>query len=579
MTADVLLGEFDRICEAPDAIPHLRRFILDLAVRGKLVPQDSSDEPATELLKRIAAERHRRTNVREGIKSDASEAADLAAAPFSLPPGWEVARMGWLASKLGAGSTPLGGKSVYQTDGVPFIRSQNVYNDGLRLDDVARISRTIHDKMSGTHVKHNDILLNITGASIGRSSLVPESLDEGNVSQHVAIIRLFEPAIRHFIHLSLTSPLYQKAIDDAEVGVSREGLSMQRLRQFPMVLPPLAEQHRIVAKVDELMALCDQLEAARNAREENRDKLVAASLQRLGQPVGDAAGDRDHARFTLDHLAPLTTRPEHIKQLRQAILNLAVRGKLVPQDPRDEPAKELVKRIKAESGHLDGNDAPKGSRHASEVDTVDTPFTIPESWYWTRVQDTFEVRGGIQKTPTRAPAKNAFPYLGVGNVYRGRLNLADVKRFELYEGELDKYRLIGGDILVVEGNGSASEVGRCAVWSDEIENCVHQNHIIRCRPVQPDLSPFVLKYLNSMYGVESMKAISVTSSGLYNLSVGRIRTLVIPLPPLAEQHRIVAKIDELMALCDHLEAQLITTETESRRLLEAALHEALGQAV
>lgn len=169
--------------------------------------------------------------------------------------------MGWLARKLGAGSTPLGGKSVYQTQGVPFIRSQNVHDDGLRLDDVALISRHTHNRMSGTHVQPVDILLNITGASIGRCALVPSDFLEGNVSQHVAIVRLFLPVIREFIQLSLRSPFFQKLIDDVQVGVSREGLSMQRLRRFPMLIPPLLEQHRIVAKMRELIAVCDRLEA------------------------------------------------------------------------------------------------------------------------------------------------------------------------------------------------------------------------------------------------------------------------------------------------------------------------------
>jgi type I restriction enzyme S subunit len=252
--------------------------------------------------------------------------------PFSIPSGWCVMRMGWLARKLGAGSTPLGGKSVYQDEGIPFLRSQNVHDDGLRLEDVALIPRAVHNKMSGTHIEDQDILLNITGASIGRCALVPSGFGEGNVSQHVAIIRLFVPAIREFIHLSLVSPNYQNLIMDVQVGVSREGLSMQRLRFFPMVLPPLAEQHRIVAKVDELIALCDELEAAQAKRERRRDLLVATTLHGLNNgdanpETGISSTFQESARFYFNHLPRLTTRPEHIQKLRQTILNLAVRGR------------------------------------------------------------------------------------------------------------------------------------------------------------------------------------------------------------------------------------------------------------
>jgi len=150
-----------------------------------------------------------------------------------------------------------------------------------------------------------------------------------------------------------------------------------------------------------------------------------------------------------------------------------------------------------------------------------------------------------------------------------------MKRFELFEGDLERFRLVDGDILIVEGNGSATEIGRCAVWAGEIDDCVHQNHIIRCRPVMLELTPYVSRYLNSPGGIRMMQALAITTSGLYSLSVGKIRTIAIPLPPLAEQHRIVAKVDELMAICDGLEAQLATGQTERSRLLEALIHEAL----
>jgi len=179
MNAQRLLQHFHRISEAPDAIPRLRQFILDLAVRGKLVEQDPNDEPASELLKRIQAEKARLVKAGEIKKPEIFEPVEPNEISFTIPTGWDVVRMGWLARKLGAGSTPLGGKSVYQNEGVPFLRSQNVHDGGLRLDDVALISRAIHDRMSGTHVQQDDILLNITGASIGRCALVPCTFIEG----------------------------------------------------------------------------------------------------------------------------------------------------------------------------------------------------------------------------------------------------------------------------------------------------------------------------------------------------------------------------------------------------------------
>ena len=152
------------------------------------------------------------------------------------------------------------------------------------------------------------------------------------------------------------------------------------------------------------------------------------------------------------------------------------------------------------------------------------------------------------------------------------MKLYDIEYFELFENELDKWRLQAGDLLVVEGNGSEKEVGRCAIWNGEIENCVHQNHLIRCRPIRNKYSYFTLHFLNSLSGMAEMKRLAITTSGLYNLSVSKIRGIVVPLPPLAEQRRIVAKVDQFMTLCDDLESKLRQSQTDGAKLMEAVVH-------
>ena len=278
----------------------------------------------------------------------------------------------------------------------------------------------------------------------------------------------------------------------------------------------------------------------------------------------------------LQYFDRISEAPDAIPRLRNFILDLAVRGKLVLQDRNDEPAEELLKRL-TQAKQQNYMQSRKGAQLQQLNDeNGEMPFQIPSSWLWLRIGTLFEVAGGIQKTPLRTPKSNAFPYLGVGNVYRGRIDLTTVKEFELQDGELERWCLEVGDLLIIEGNGSLSEIGRCAVWNGEIESCVHQNHVIRCRPLALQISPFVLQFLNSPVGTAVMQRLAITSSGLYSLSVGKIRQIEVPFPPLAEQHRIVARIDELMALCDQLEAQLTATEADSRRLLEAVLHEALN---
>lgn len=183
-----------------------------------------------------------RTNVgslskqRKSKKTRNEKPLDESILPFEIPTTWRWGKFEHLVRKMGAGSTPLGGKKVYVDKGVMFLRSQNVWNDGLRLDDVALIPPATHEHMDGTYIHPGDVLLNITGASIGRSALVPNEFGAANVSQHVAILRLIEMSMWHFIHLCVISPFFQETIMRVQVGVSREGLSMTRLREFPIHL-------------------------------------------------------------------------------------------------------------------------------------------------------------------------------------------------------------------------------------------------------------------------------------------------------------------------------------------------------
>ena len=240
----------------PDA---LRQSILQYAVEGKLVPQKAEDGTAAELLVKIRKERDalvKEGKIRKGTPlSPVSEEEK----PFDIPASWEWVRLGNLLTRIGSGSTPTGGRNVYQTHGIPFIRSQNVYNDGLRLQDVAFISDEINNSMKGTAVQPKDILLNITGASIGRCAVVPDDFIVGNVNQHVSILRCIAPELREYLHTCICSPYFQKIIMEKQVGLSREGLSAERLKQFSLPLPPLAEQHRIVERIEELKGLCDRI--------------------------------------------------------------------------------------------------------------------------------------------------------------------------------------------------------------------------------------------------------------------------------------------------------------------------------
>lgn len=276
-----LASNFGRLFHAPEDVGQLRDLILDLAVHGLLVDQSEADEPITDWLADVTAAKSALAKQKLIPKQTAMTELTDDAYPFSLPKGWTFVRLGQITNKIGSGSTPRGGREVYVKEGVPFLRSQNVWNDGLHLDDVACITQEEHQRMAGTAVLGNDVLLNITGASLGRCALVPSEFGEANVSQHVTIIRLTDPQVREYLHLCILSPYTQSMIWSRQVGMAREGLSKKVLEQFEIPLPPIAEQQRIVARVAELMRFCDAMEQQLRRSLQVAEKLAVASVSSL----------------------------------------------------------------------------------------------------------------------------------------------------------------------------------------------------------------------------------------------------------------------------------------------------------
>ena len=381
---------------------------------------------------------------------------------------------------------------------------------------------------------------------VGRNydKLPTNSADE----PHIWKLRLFDESSlsKEFLYKFLLEKTAE--IKAAGHGVSMIHMTKEKMEKILVPVPPLAEQHRIVAKVDELMALCDRLEQEVGAGGTAHAKLVETLLGTLTQST-DAADLAANWQRLAEHFDTLFTTEPSLDALKQTILQLAVMGKLVPQ------VRIEVQRAATSEG--------KG---------------LPDDWLLEPIEGFCNVQGGIQKTPLRRPINNHFPYLRVANVQRGYINLDELTRYELTQDELARWCLNAGDLLIVEGNGSESEIGRCAIWRGQVADCVYQNHLIRVRPHVPEQVDYLQLFLNSPVGISHMKRLAITTSGLYNLSVGKIRSILVPLPPIAEQHRIVTKVDELMALCDHLKADLAESRTRQARLSATLIESVLKAA-
>ena len=530
---------FEPLADTPDSVARLRKFILSLAVQGRLVPQDSNDEPAEHLVTSIRAGKQKLSK-QLGMKGPESEIPlTYDDKWFTLPKEWTWVKLADLCIKLGAGSTPLGGRRIYESSGVKFLRSQNVWDNGLHLDDVAFIPAAIHKEMAGTHVEPGDILLNITGASIGRSAVVPDDFDEANVSQHVSIVRLVNKDLRRYLHLHIISPDFQKHIMDVQVGVSREGLSMARLKEFAVPLPPLAEQHRIVAKVEELLKLCDELESGQTTAREKRTRVIRSALDHLTN-AKDEKDFRKHSSFILDN-SSLTFGD--VSELRKLILHLATHGKLVSPGTHDEPVR---------------------SRRRSEA-----AFDLPAGWQWKSLGQLGTCRTG--KTPPTNDSVNygsGFPFIGPGQITQNG-NLIPPEKTITDVGLSNSTEATAGDILMVCIGGS---IGKAAICREKIGF----NQQINSIRLERDLPEFVYLVLRSTHFQEQVLA-RASGSATPIINKGKWEQIPIPIPPLSQQKRIVAKVNELMHWCDELESKLAAAQTAATHLLDATLHQILKE--
>lgn len=568
-----LVQHFDLLGSAPGGVAKLRELILTLAVQGKLVPQDPSDAPATELLKDIQAEKDRLIAAKILKRERDEPALTEDALPFELPASWSWAALGAVIDIVRGITFPATHKTKEAAPGrIACLRTSNVQHT-IKWDDLLFVERSFMGREEQL-IQHHDIVMSMANSRelVGKVALIDQiPHPEATFGGFLGVLRPRKIDPRYAMAVLRTPYARAMLIDSSSQTTNIANVSLAKLRPLPFPLPPADEQSRIVARVEELMRLCDALETKGQLEAAQHAQLVQTLLGALTTSTSpeDLA---DNWQRVAVHFDLLFDRPEAIGALEQTILQLAVRGLLVPQDPNDELASVLLHRIQVEQDFDDVSARKKGGT-LPEVAYGDELYKVPGGWEWVRIAAVAEVVGGIQKTQLRRPVQQHYPYLRVANVQRDVLRLDEIERFELTVDELNKWRLRTGDLLIVEGNGSADEIGRCAVWDGSIDPCVYQNHLIRVRCHERALIAFIKLFLNSPSGAQEMRRLAITSSGLFNLSVGKIRNYVIPMPPLAEQTRIVARVESLRRHCTDLRQRLAASQLTQAHLAEALIDE------
>ncbi len=458
----------------------LKQKILDLAIRGKLTQQLKSDGTAADLLKEIS-EAKSALSQPKGKKSKDPEQIiplDKSESPFEVPANWEWVRLGDVVLNRDAERKPVSKKDRN-------LHAQKIYDYYGAAGAIDKVEEYLFDEKL--------LLIGEDGANLLSRSKPNAFLANGKywVNNHAHVIDAIDKSMLDYLAFYINAI----SLDDFVTGTAQPKLNQENLNKIPIPLPPLAEQQRIVAKIEEAFAEIDAIE-------KNKELLKI-----------------------------------HIKQTRQKILDLAIHGKLVPQNKSDEPASVLLERITRDNPHYE------------KIGVDNVPFEIPEKWCWCRLGVVFTHTTGkaLKKSDSNGILKK---YITTSNLYWNSFDFSEVRSMYFNEDELKKCTAKKGDLLICNGG----DVGRAAIWNFDYDICF-QNHISRLRPrgsgIDNSFYLYVIKY-NKDKGNLNGKGVGITS-----LSANDLLSLVIPLPPFAEQGRIVAKIEELFYTLDQMERNLV----------------------
>jgi type I restriction enzyme, S subunit len=551
-------------------IQKLRGLILELAVRGKLVPQDANDQPASEVLKRIQTEKAKL--IADGKLKKEKTFAPIGddEKPFELPKGWLLVRLDDIGNTfIGLTYSP---KDI-SNDGIPVLRSSNIQNGKIHLDDLVRVNKEIKENL---FVENGDLLIcarNGSKALVGKTAMI-KNLSEPMVFG--AFMAIYKSQLNEYIEIFLNSPLFRKFLDGVETTTINQ-ITQNNLKTTLLPLPPLKEQHRIVAKVDELMALCDQLEQQHSDAAIAHEKLVEHLLATLTQ-AQNAQDFNSQWQRIFAHFDTLFITEASIEALKQTLLQLAVMGKLVPQDANDEPASELLKRIQAEKAQLIADGKLKKEKPLEPVAEDEKPFDLPKGWEWARFESLLiNASVGLDRGKSQQSDEMKYAYFKMNNIKNeGGCDYTDLARVNASSEELDRFMLYDGDFLFNTRN-SRELVGKtCVIRYLPEKNIIYNNNILRVQFsnfIQPE---FIENWFRSKSGSNALDKLKSNTTNVCAIYQGNLFDYLCVLAPQAEQQRIVAKVDELMALCDQLITRIQQASQQQQQLADVLVAKSLA---
>ncbi|MBK7362088.1 MAG: restriction endonuclease subunit S [Micavibrio sp.] len=540
-------GRLQMALLAPNGVKKLRELILELAIRGQLVPQKNEEEGVAELLNRK--------------EKDAYDAFEL----FSVPQNWT-----WLT--LNETGDIFNGNSINETtkankytglkDGYPFIATKDVGYGSLDLnyENGVKIPKS-EEKFKVAH--KSAVLICSEGGSAGKKiGLTDRDICFGN--------KLYANEVRDYIDSKYIFYVYQSGtfysqFKERMTGIIG-GISLNQFKSIPVPIPPLSEQNRIVSKINELMALCDTLEAQKSEAAHAHERLVKTLLDTLMQSQGAKEFQENWERIAKNFNILFTTEAS-VDALKENILQLAVTGKLVPQSKKE---------ISVENEIIEFSKHNKNKSKAEFVEDQNTEG-LPENWCLTAFANIISlINYGTSKKCIPDPTKT--PVFRIPNILNGKIDHCDLKHACFSKTELKKLALEAGDILIIRSNGSLSLVGQAAVVEEKDIKSLYAGYLIRIRALKSIIYPrFLTLQLSSPNMRKKIESFGRSTSGVNNINSRQIASLNIYVPPLEEQKRIVSKVDELISICDSLKDRLSKLNSIHEQLALALVEKAAAE--
>lgn len=469
----------------------LRQKILDLAIRGKLVPQDPNDEPASVLLERIRAEKEqliKEGKIKRSKKSAATDKSHYENVPFEIPESWCWTTVSAISKSILYGVS----ESAKACGKYRLLRITDIQNNNVQWNNVPYTDFD-NNKAESYLLNDGDILFARTGATVGKSYLVQGLTEKAIYASYLIRVQTYDAVLPQYIKFYFESGYYWEQIEQESVGVGQPNVNGSILGNLQIPIPPIHEQNRIVLELTRWKDIIDAIE----------DGTIELE--------------------------------SYVKQTKSKILDLAISGKLVPQDPNEEPAIELLKRINPAFKPCDNS-------HYENIE-----FDIPQNWVWATIGDIFEHNTGKALNASN-PNGTMLDYITTSNLYWDRFELSIIKQMPFTESEIERCIVRKGDLLICEGG----DVGRAAIW-DYDYNIMIQNHIHRLRG-KVDICTRYFFYLFMHYKLHNL--IGGKGVAIQGLSSRDLHNLIIPVPSLKEQYDIASSIDLYFSKLDMITAEL-----------------------